>query len=213
VRQARVAGLTLVDPLYRRLKHSSASVVLDAAPVRRLRHRMVPGMGPSDALSVVDTLARNGVPSWLVGGWGVDALVGRQTRKHPDVDIAIERAHLERAVAALEGDGFAVVQREILPAWMPTMIVLRDARRRWIEMMVVDLPAPAPHEETRPVSMRFSYDDDSFAEGTLEGRVVRCLSAPVQLLFHTGYPARASDRHDVRLLTTHFGLPVPEGYS
>jgi len=53
----------------------------------------------------------------------------------------------------------------------------------------------------------------SFAEGTLEGRVVRCLSAPVQLLFHTGYPARASDRHDVRLLTTHFGLPVPEGYS
>lgn len=28
---------------------------------------------------------------WLDGGWGVDALLGRQTRPHDDMDIVIEQ--------------------------------------------------------------------------------------------------------------------------
>jgi lincosamide nucleotidyltransferase A/C/D/E len=213
VRQARVAGLAVLDPLYRRFKYSAASRLLDIAPLRWLRYRMVPGMAAGDVLEVIDTLAAAGVPCWLVGGWGVDALVGRQTRKRPDVDVAVGRPDADHAVRALEGLGFAVVQREILPAWMPTMIVLRDDKRRWIELMAVDVPAPAPEDESRPRAMRFQYTDDSFTEGALDGRAVRCLSAPVQPLFHTGYPPRAGDRHDVKLLTIHFGLAIPEGYA
>lgn len=213
VRRARVAALALIDPLYRRLKHSAAARVLETAPLRWLRYRLVPGMGVTEVLEVLGALNRAGVPCWLVGGWGVDALIGHQTRKHPDVDLAVERSNMHDALTALEGAGFAVVQRETLPAWMSTMIQLRDGRRRWIELMVVEVPAPAAGQDGRPTAMRFSYGQDSFTMGTLDGHAVPCLAAAVQVLFHTGYPPRDSDRHDVRLLTERFGLPVPAAYA
>ena len=212
MRRARVAGLGIIDPLYRRVKASRATAVLDSAPLRWLRHRMVPGMGVGEVLDVVEVLDRAGVPCWLVGGWGVDALLGTQTRKHPDLDLAVERFYLEPALQALQGDGFTVRQRESLPNWMPTMIVLRDERRRWIELMVVDVSAPSPGEDSRPEDMRFRFVDDSFTTGSLDGHAVRCLAPSVQLLFHSGYPARDTDRHDVRLLTARFGLPTPDGF-
>jgi lincosamide nucleotidyltransferase A/C/D/E len=211
MRRARVAGLGIIDPLYRRVKASRAAAVLDIAPLRLLRYRMVPGMGAGDVLDVLEVLDGAGVPCWLVGGWGVDALLGIQTRKHPDLDLAIERPYLEPALEALQSDGFTIRQRETLPNWMPTMIVLRDERRRWIELVVVDVPAPSPGEDSRPEDMRFRYADDSITTGSLDGHVVRCLAASVQLLFHSGYPARDTDRHDVRLLTERFGLPTPDG--
>jgi hypothetical protein len=32
-------------------------------------------------------LEREGIRSWVIGGWGIDALVGRQTREHHDLDL------------------------------------------------------------------------------------------------------------------------------
>ncbi|MGA1371782.1 MAG: nucleotidyltransferase domain-containing protein, partial [Pseudomonadales bacterium] len=39
-------------------------------------------------------LAGAGVDIWIDGGWAVDALVGRQTRPHNDLDIAVEARHV-----------------------------------------------------------------------------------------------------------------------
>jgi polyisoprenoid-binding protein YceI len=39
---------------------------------------------------VLDALHRVGCRFWVEGGWGVDALVGRQTRPHRDLDIDID---------------------------------------------------------------------------------------------------------------------------
>lgn len=211
MRRARVAALGVIDPLYRRVRASRAAVVLDSAPLRRLRHRVVPGMGVGDVLDVLEVLDRARVPCWLVGGWGVDALLGTQTRKHPDLDLAVDRRFLDRALEALKGDGFTIRQRETLGNWMPRMITLRDERRRWIEVVAVDVPGPPPGEDSRPERMRFRYAHDSITTGSLDGHVVRCLAASVQLLFHSGYPPRDTDRRDVRLLTERFGLPTPDG--
>jgi lincosamide nucleotidyltransferase A/C/D/E len=212
-RSLKVAGLALLDPPYRWLKRSRAGGLLHWGPLRWLRWRIVPSMGADDVLDVLDLLDRSGVPCWLVGGWGVDALVGRPTRRHPDVDVGIDRRFLDVALTALEGAGFGVMQSEVLPVWMPRMLILRDARRRWIELMPVDVPEPPPGEDGRPEAMRFRYDADSITTGRVNGRIVACLSAPVQLLFRTEYAPRETDRHDVRVLAEHFRLPVPAGYS
>ena len=37
-----------------------------------------------DVLRVLDALDRAAVPAWLGGGWGVDALVDDETRRHSD---------------------------------------------------------------------------------------------------------------------------------
>jgi lincosamide nucleotidyltransferase A/C/D/E len=42
-----------------------------------------------DAPEVVDlyrTLEKLGVRIWIDGGWGIDALLGKQTRAHADLD-------------------------------------------------------------------------------------------------------------------------------
>lgn len=49
--------------------------------------------------------------------------------------------------------------------------------------------------------------------GSIDGRAVRCEAPEWSLRFHTGYPLRAVDRHDVPLLCQRFGLPLPEQYA
>jgi lincosamide nucleotidyltransferase A/C/D/E len=212
--RARGQGLWLLTRLHRRLKSSPAGGVLRSRPVRAVRRRFIVGMRARDVFDVLDILERAGIPCWLVGGWGVDALVGRQTRDHPDVDLALERRFVQQALAAFERAGFAVVQEEIaMPMWMPTMIVLRDAARRTVELMPVDLPEPAPGQDGRPEAMRFRYGPDAITQGSIDGRRVPCLSATVQLTFHGGYAPRDSDRHDVGVLVDRFSLPPPPEYS
>ena len=42
-----------------------------------------------DVALVVTALAEAGVAAWLDGGWGVDALLGEQTREHDDLDLVM----------------------------------------------------------------------------------------------------------------------------
>src|SRR5436305_6726680 len=61
-------------------------------------------MAEQDVIAVVDRLERAGLAVWLDGGWGVDAIVGRQTRPHDDLDIVVllvEVPLVERELAAL----------------------------------------------------------------------------------------------------------------
>ena len=43
-----------------------------------------------DVVELYRYLAQNNIKIWLDGGWGVDALLGQQTRLHSDLDIIIE---------------------------------------------------------------------------------------------------------------------------
>ena len=46
------------------------------------------------------------VAVWVDGGWGVDALVGRETRLHKDLDLLVAATDVQRAAAVLAGHGF-----------------------------------------------------------------------------------------------------------
>jgi Aminoglycoside-2''-adenylyltransferase len=59
------------------------------------------GMRGTDVHELVDRLRDAGVAVWVDGGWGIDALVGEQTRPHGDLDIALPTRHWARARAAL----------------------------------------------------------------------------------------------------------------
>src|SRR5258708_7387144 len=39
---------------------------------------------------------------WIDGGWGVDALLGHQTRKHDDLDVAVHHSNLSTLCNLLE---------------------------------------------------------------------------------------------------------------
>jgi hypothetical protein len=76
----------------------AAQLVVDLERIARAPavSRVTPANGPfrasvarlPEVVDVLERLDRAGVPVWLDGGWGVDALVGRQTRPHRDLDLA-----------------------------------------------------------------------------------------------------------------------------
>jgi lincosamide nucleotidyltransferase A/C/D/E len=47
-------------------------------------------MKPPEVLRILDALTARDLKVWLDGGWGVDALLGTQTRDHEDVDLIVE---------------------------------------------------------------------------------------------------------------------------
>ena len=58
-------------------------------------------MRAQDVLEIVAYLDAAGVRVWLDGGWGVDALLGEQTRPHKDLDIVVEQGSTNRPTAPI----------------------------------------------------------------------------------------------------------------
>jgi lincosamide nucleotidyltransferase A/C/D/E len=106
-------------------------------------------MGPDEVLDLYLDMQAHGVRLWLMGGWGIDALVGRQTRDHHDVDVLVELAALEQFRGRLQELGFEL---QYLwddetwsvhdPSWssadaQPTAFVLAHPDGREIDVHVV----------------------------------------------------------------------------
>jgi lincosamide nucleotidyltransferase A/C/D/E len=53
-------------------------------------------MTAADVVEILGWLGAASVDVWLDGGWGVDALVGEQTREHKDLDLIVRDAHEQR---------------------------------------------------------------------------------------------------------------------
>lgn len=85
-------------------------------------------MTGAEVLAVVDRLKEAGIDIWLAGGWAVDALVGRETRPHTDLDAVIELDNASAIVDLLAPLGFAVAFDE-----RPTRFVLADSSGRRID--------------------------------------------------------------------------------
>ncbi len=65
------------------------------------------------------TLLRNlDVPWWVAGGWAIDLFLGRQTRDHRDIDVALLRRDQAGLVSRLPGWQFAyATARQTLVPW------------------------------------------------------------------------------------------------
>jgi lincosamide nucleotidyltransferase A/C/D/E len=168
--------------------------------------RAVAEITAEDAASLLDVFDRIGVKVWVDGGWGVDALVGPQTRSHADLDIVVSELDLERLVEILESRGFSRVPTKDDKPWN---FVLRDSQGREVDVHVVvfdgdgnGIYGPAENGDMYPA-------ESLTGEGQIAGRRVRCISAEWQVRFHTGYEWDANDRRDVTAIADRYGIEVP----
>ena len=164
----------------------------------------------NDLIEVLDALDARGISSlWVDGGWGIDALLGRQTRPHDDLDLAIARADLERAEQTLRGLGF-----EHDPArepGMPARFVMVDARGREVDFhpLVFDAEGNGWQQLSASGDAWGCYDGAQLrATGLVAGRSVPCLGAELQVRFHEGYEWGEKDEHDIGLLVREFNLDI-----
>jgi lincosamide nucleotidyltransferase A/C/D/E len=161
----------------------------------------------SDVVRVLDLLGAEGVRCWVDGGWGVDALLGVQSRPHSDLDLVVVRSHLELALGALRGEGF-----EVTRDWLPNAVALRDGSGREVDLHPVDTTADGGGDQVL-LDGESTWHYSSPVEGSVGGRAVLCCSPDEQLLMHQGYQPRECDVADVKRLAAHFRLPLPEPYS
>ena len=154
-------------------------------------------MMPADqVVSVLDVLEGRGLQLWLDGGWGVDALVGRQTRKHDDLDIAIVLAEAGAVIASLASLGYNVFDDE-----MPTRLDLRDDRDHRVDLHPLTFDESGNGLQQLQDGRFGIYTAEGLTgTGSVGGRPVRCLSRELQLRFHSGYDLDENDRRDVDLL-------------
>jgi lincosamide nucleotidyltransferase A/C/D/E len=161
-----------------------------------------------DALSILAALARGAVPAWVDGGWGVDALLGEQTRDHEDLDLVIALSDADNACEALSALGFVLTEDE-----RPTRFVLSDSAGRHVDFHTVAFDAEGGGVQQLQDGRSYRYPPEGFAgRGIIGDRKVPCLTPEVQLECHVGYEPTETDRHDVRLLAARFGLPLPREY-
>jgi lincosamide nucleotidyltransferase A/C/D/E len=148
-----------------------------------------------DVLIVLDRLSAAGCRVWVGGGWGVDALVGTQTRPHRDLDLALSADDEERALAALAELGY-VIETD----WRPVRLECAAAGGRWVDLHPVVFDESGNGVQADVDGGIFRYPAACFVTGTIGGRRVGCLSAEQQVIFHSGYPPRDIDRADLALL-------------
>jgi lincosamide nucleotidyltransferase A/C/D/E len=152
-------------------------------------------MDRGEVIGVLADLAEAGCAVWVAGGWGVDALVGRQTRLHRDLDLAVDARNETVALRVLERRGYRVETD-----WRPIRVELIAEGRGWVDVHPVDFDATGHGRQADIGGGQFAYPPEAFDRGSLDGVCVPCLSRDQQLLFHTGYEPRAIDLLDLAQL-------------
>jgi lincosamide nucleotidyltransferase A/C/D/E len=95
-------------------------------------------MKAENVLSLVGLLEVRGIEARLDGGWGVDALLGRQTRSHRDLDIVIEQEQVPRLRQLLAARGFKDESRDDARPWN---FVLADGRGLEVDVHAITFDA------------------------------------------------------------------------
>jgi lincosamide nucleotidyltransferase A/C/D/E len=166
-------------------------------------------MQATDVNKLYSDLQELGITIWIDGGWGVDALLGEQTRAHKDLDMAIQQQGVPRLCALLRARGYREIKLQEARPWN---FVLADASGREIDVHVMMLDANA-NGIYGPVENGQMYPSASLAgQGVIQGQAVKCISAQWAVKFHSGYPLQQKDFEDVSALCRKFGLDLPQEY-
>lgn len=109
-------------------------------------------MQVQNILEIVQQLERAGMAVWLDGGWGVDALVGQQTRPHDDIDVVIFLDQAPLAEETLRSSGYVVTEDEL-----PTRFVMCDSQERSIDFHPVTFDQQGDGLQQLPSGTDFHY--------------------------------------------------------
>lgn len=142
---------------------------------------------------------------WIDGGWGVDALLGEQTRSHADLDFLIEKVSSDRLVSAIRNLGFVDVHTNDHTSWN---FVMGSLEGKNFDFHVLERAADGDYLYGDPDNQITVTAESISGTGTIAGRSVRCPTPEFQIDSHAGYTLKETDIHDVTALRDKFGLTL-----
>lgn len=164
-------------------------------------------MDAEDVIAVLHLLDGTGIDVWVDGGWGVDALIGQETRSHGDLDVVVPLPELDRIRRVLAGAGYTRMLRDL----KPTALALAGAAGRSIDLHLVVPTGDGGGDQLLEDGGRFHYPAP--VAGSIAGHAVRCVDADTQVRAHLGYPPTTQDHQDMRALATRLGVRLPPPYA
>jgi lincosamide nucleotidyltransferase A/C/D/E len=156
-------------------------------------------------LAILELLDSLKMRYWIDGGWGVDILCGKQNREHRDVDIDFDAAFTETLLDRLQQAGY-----EITTDWRPCRIELYHPQMGcYIDIHPLIIAEDGSARQAAPDGGWYEFEADYFGRAPFGNRIVTCISAKAQKLFHTGYELREQDEIDMRNLNAATMEQVP----
>ena len=156
-----------------------------------------------DAAEILDRLDAARVWYCVEGGWGVDALLEKQTREHDDLDLGVPMEDVECVCASL-----AEFERNN-DEW-PSTVQLRDGRGRRVDCHPLAFDDQGDGWQANLHGEPYRWPREPLAaHGRIHGREVRCISAELQLLWHAHEGYDDVDWKDVRAVCDGFDLTAP----
>jgi lincosamide nucleotidyltransferase A/C/D/E len=134
-------------------------------------------------VQILRLLEESGVPVWLDGGWGIDALLKRETREHRDLDLIVPVECLNAAESVLGDEGFLKDDHQTM---MPAKFVLSNSEELQIDIHPVTLKpdGSAEHIDSDDTSNFYTFVHSAAGlsgVGVISGRIVRCTTAAEQI--------------------------------
>ncbi len=164
-----------------------------------------PEMTAEAAVMLVKLFEQDHIEVVLDGGWGVDALLGEQTRFHADLDSVIAYEDSYRLRELLAAHGYKDVPR---PDTRPVNYVLGDDHGHLVDIHTFTL------DRVNHPEQGLDYPLESLnGKGSILGHPVRCIDVENMVKFHSGYLLDENDYHDVMVLCQRFGLELPAEYT
>ncbi len=161
-------------------------------------------MGGDVVVQLMQLFGQNGIYVVVDGGWGVDALLGEQTRSHNDLDIAVQHKDVPKLRELLEARGYKDVPRN--DSWECNFVMGDDKGHE------VDVHSYT-YDAHGKLVFGVEYPFDSLTgTGFIQGYPVQCISPGWMVKFHAGYELDADDYHDVSALCERFGIALPAEY-
>jgi lincosamide nucleotidyltransferase A/C/D/E len=141
-----------------------------------------------------------------MGGWGVDALVGAQTRDHHDLDVLVVGEDMPALAQLFRDEGFGIKQVwEAENRWVdidgtswPTAFVAASEQGVELDIHLIKLDAGV----VVPLcNVAWPLDAASLeGRGVIGDRPVDCVSVRTQIAMHHGYQLPEAHQRDLDLL-------------
>ncbi|MEG0626320.1 nucleotidyltransferase domain-containing protein [Anaerorhabdus sp.] len=145
--------------------------------------------------TVLDLIESLEMTYWLDGGWGVDALVGYQTRNHRDIDINFDANETAKFLEILTNVGYQIDTDE-----RPVRIELYHSELGYLDIHPFIIEKDGSSKQAALEGGFYDIPAIYFGSTTFEGRNIPCINLEGQRVFHTGYELREVDKHDIEHL-------------
>lgn len=162
-------------------------------------------MNAEDVLKVIQLFNQHKIEIIIDGGWAVDALLGKQTRSHEDLDLAVFHQDVPQIRAIFEARGYQEIPRD--DSWECNFVYGDDQGH------LIDFHSCTFDDKGNNIfGVKYPYESLQ-GSGTIADFPVRCVPPDWLVKFHSGYELNENDFHDVKLLCNRFNLVIPEDFA